>query len=60
MKQSRLLEPLTSKDFQRGPTSYSLLYFVINGLTVSISFLLLYLLVSGKYPLLLCYLLKAT
>lgn len=59
MKQSQLLEPLAFMDFHKGPESCSL-YFVINGLTVSFSFILLYMLVSGKFTLLLTYLLKAT
>lgn len=58
--ESCLLQPLASKDFQKCPKPSSLLYFVINGLTVSISFLLLYMLISGMYPLLLSYLLEAT
>lgn len=60
MKQSPLLKPLVTKDFHRGLKLYSLLYFVINGLTVSISFLLLSVLVSDKYPLLWTCMLKAT
>lgn len=60
MKQSPLLKPLVSKDFHRRLKLYSLLYFVINGVTVSIYFLLLSVLVSGKYPLLLTCTLKAT
>lgn len=60
MKQSQLLEPLASKDFHRSPKSYSLLYFIINGLTVFISFLPLSMACFWQYPLLLTYLIKAT